>query len=118
MSIEDGYVLLLLDGEEPSARCWDRYVKNAAMVVATDGAANYALTHDVHLDLIIGDMDSINKEVRKSYEDGGVKVIEEGEQFSNDFEKALRYILSQTEYKDVIVLGIHGKRTDHHPIQL
>ncbi len=108
-----GRVLLLLDGEEPSRDCIARFLKDCEMVIATDGAAQYALSNDIPLDLIIGDMDSLPKGIRKMYEAKGVRVVEEGEQYSNDFEKALRFILNETQYKDVIVLGINGKRTDH-----
>ena len=108
-----GYVLLLLDGEEPSKVLIDRFAKNAVRVIATDGAAKYALTHNIPLDIIIGDMDSLSNELRKIYEEKGTRIIEEAEQHSNDFEKALRFILSESLSRNVIVLGIHGKRTDH-----
>ncbi len=107
------HVLLLLDGEEPAKDIIEQFLHNAMYVIATDGAAKYAFAYDIHLDLIIGDMDSISNELRRTYEAKGIRIIEEAEQYSNDFEKALRFILSESLSRDVIVLGIHGKRTDH-----
>jgi thiamine pyrophosphokinase len=107
------HVLLLLDGEEPSKEFIAQFLKGAVSVIATDGAAKYALAHSIPLDIIIGDMDSLSKELRKIYEAKGTRIIEEADQHSNDFEKALRFILSESLSKNVIVLGIHGKRTDH-----
>lgn len=107
------HVLLLLDGEEPSKEFIDQFLKGAVSVIATDGAAKYALAHNIPLDTIIGDMDSLSKELSKIYEAKGTRIIEEADQHSNDFEKALRFILSKSLSKNVIVLGIHGKRTDH-----
>ena len=113
MMDEKKYILLLLDGEEPSKEILDQFVKNASMVIATDGAAGYAHTHSIPLHSIIGDMDSLNKSVKKEYEKAGTRMIEESEQETNDFEKALRYILSESLDSNVVILGIHGKRTDH-----
>ena len=106
-------VLLLLDGEVPGESLLRSIAANASFIIATDGAAQTARKYSTPLDVIIGDMDSLPKDVRKVYEDKGIRIIEEGEQYSNDFEKALRYILTETHYKDVIVLGIHGKRTGY-----
>ena len=113
MKDEKKHVLLLLDGEEPSKIILEKFAKNASNVIATDGAAAYAHRHNIPLDIIIGDMDSLSKDLRKEFEAKGTRVIEEAEQQSNDFEKALRFILSESLASDVIVLGIHGKRTDH-----
>jgi len=110
---KENHVLLLLDGEEPSKEFTHQFLSCCGMIIATDGAAKYAHSHDIPLDLIIGDMDSLPKDIIKQYEEKGTPVLKEDEQYSNDFEKALRYILAETPYKDVIVLGIHGKRTDH-----
>lgn len=113
MDVKKKYVLLLLDGEEPSKDFIGKFVKDAAMVIATDGAARYADSLDVALDIVIGDMDSLSKDIRQKIEKKGTRIIEEVEQHSNDFEKALRYILSESSVKDIVVVGIHGKRADH-----
>jgi thiamine pyrophosphokinase len=107
------HVLVLLDGEEPSKSVIDRFLKYASHIIATDGAAKYALNHDIPLDIIIGDMDSLSVELKKSCEAKGTRIIEDPDQYSNDFEKALRYILADSLPKNAIILGIHGKRTDH-----
>ena len=113
MKDKKNYVLLLLDGEEPSKQILEQFVKDASCIIAADGAAVYAHANNISPDIIIGDMDSLSKEIRNEFEAAGTRIIEEPEQQSNDFEKALRYILSQVMGTDVIVLGIHGKRTDH-----
>ena len=113
MNDEGKYILLLLDGEEPSAAVLNQFVESASLIIATDGAASYAHAHTISLNVIIGDMDSLSKDVRKGYEAKGVRIIEEAEQQSNDFEKALRFILAEDLGKNIVVLGIHGKRTDH-----
>jgi thiamine pyrophosphokinase len=113
MKDEKKHVLLLLDGEEPSKAFLEHFLSNATVVVATDGAAKYAHSHNIPLDMIIGDMDSLPLALKKIFEAKKTRIIEESEQKSNDFEKALRLILSESLGRDIIVLGIHGKRTDH-----
>ena len=113
MNDDNTYALLLLDGEEPSKKILEQFVKNASCIIATDGAAAYAHGNNIPLNIIIGDMDSLSKDIRKEYETKGTHIIEEPGQESNDFEKALRIILSESLGNDVVVLGIHGKRTDH-----
>jgi len=113
MKDEKKHILLLLDGEEPSKDLLDRFSKDALLIIATDGAARYAHTHEIRLDIIIGDMDSLPNDLKKKYEAKGTRIIEEPDQQANDFEKALRFIAAENLSKDVIVLGIHGKRTDH-----
>jgi len=110
---KDNYILLLLDGEEPSAAIVEKFAKKATKIIATDGAARYAHRHNIPLDVIIGDMDSISKETRAFYEKKETQIISEGDQQTNDFEKALKYILAESLVKEIVVLGIHGKRTDH-----
>src|SRR5438445_8562526 len=109
----ENYILLLLDGEEPSKTFVQKFAEHSARIIATDGAAKYAHAYEIHPDIIIGDMDSITKEIRKFYEDKGARIIEDSGQETNDFEKALKFILDESLGKDIIVLGIHGKRTDH-----
>ncbi|MEP7234866.1 MAG: thiamine diphosphokinase [Ignavibacteriota bacterium] len=111
--MDDSHLLLLLDGEEPVRELVISLLLSTSSVIATDGAARYAERQGIELATIIGDMDSIPKDLRDKYSATGIRIIEEPDQFSNDFEKALRYILSERVSRNVVVLGIHGKRTDH-----
>ncbi|PTU17831.1 hypothetical protein P175DRAFT_0504588 [Aspergillus ochraceoroseus IBT 24754] len=45
-------------------------------------------------DVIIGDLDSVRPAVRTHYENLGVRVIEDEDQYSTDFTKSLRYLRS------------------------
>lgn len=108
-------VILFLDGEEPNALLVRRILseESPTLIVATDGAAKYTMQHAIKLDAIVGDMDSLTKDVADFYAARGTQIVVESEQYSNDFEKALCYIGSTSEDARVCVLGIHGRRTDH-----
>jgi len=108
-------VILFLDGEEPNAALVRRQLeRNAdAFLIATDGAARYAMHHAIKLDAIVGDMDSLTQDAMDFYAAQGTKIVAIAEQYSNDFEKALRYIASIGNDAKIYVFGINGRRTDH-----
>lgn len=108
-------VLLFLDGEEPNAGHVRQILedKNFISIIATDGAARFAMQHAIKLDAIVGDMDSLTKDAGDFFRAQGTEIVEIPEQSSNDFEKALRYIASKGDDIRIYVFGIHGKRTDH-----
>ena len=107
------HILILLDGEEPSKHFVEHFVQNAGIVIATDGAARYAKQMDVALDVIIGDLDSLDENTFDHYQNKSVAIIKDPSQYSNDFEKALDHAIDEYKPKLISVLYIHGKRTDH-----
>ncbi len=111
--INNDHILILLDGEQPTKQFVDHFYENSGVVIATDGAARYARQMDVPLDIIIGDLDSLDEKTHDHYRGKDVKIIKNSSQYSNDFEKALDYANEQFKPKSINVLGIHGKRTDH-----
>ncbi|MEI6857306.1 thiamine diphosphokinase [Psychrilyobacter sp.] len=81
-------------------------------IFCADGGANHAYNLGVIPKLILGDLDSITVEVRSHYEKLGIKF----EKFPvsknfTDGELILEKVTS--EYKDVLILGGLGGRTDH-----
>lgn len=108
-------VILFLDGEEPNAALVQCHLdgEQPAMIIATDGAARYAMQHAIKLDVIVGDMDSLTQDAADFFTAQGTQIVAVTEQNSNDFEKALRYIAGTGNDASVTVFGIHGRRTDH-----
>ncbi|KAL4792813.1 putative thiamine pyrophosphokinase [Aspergillus venezuelensis] len=95
--------------------------KHAQLTVCADGGANrfyeYAKSHgEESTDLpttIIGDLDSINPEIRSHYERLGVEIIQDEDQYSTDFTKSLRFIQkSRGDELSILVLGGLGGRVD------
>ncbi len=107
------HILLLLDGEEPAREIIAEYASHADIIAATDGAASYARHNQISVDVILGDMDSIDSESKEYFLSHHSNFIENADQETNDFEKALQYLSSNYPDSKITVLGIHGKRTDH-----
>ncbi|HET9137147.1 MAG TPA: hypothetical protein VFO76_10950, partial [Candidatus Kapabacteria bacterium] len=76
------HILLLLDGDEPPRELLLEHCGNARFIIATDGAARIAKMHDIHLDVIIGDMDSIDEMTKAFYENQDTAIITIPEQYS------------------------------------
>ena len=65
-------------------------------------------------DVIHGDLDSIDPAVRKQYERLGVEISQDTDQYSTDFEKAVKKVVERLpDVQDVLVLGSLGGRVDH-----
>ncbi|KAH9838099.1 THI80-thiamin pyrophosphokinase [Teratosphaeria destructans] len=64
-------------------------------------------------ELIHGDLDSLDDGVRRRYEQLGVRITQDPDQYSTDFGKAVKVSLKRVpDAKDVLVLGSLGGRVD------
>jgi len=99
----EGYKsVLCLDGDIPFA-----FIKNADLpVIATDGSANKLLRCGIRPTVVVGDLDSINDEVRKN-----CNCIKIDSQDTTDYEKALSYI-NANDLAPAVITGIGGGYLD------
>ncbi|RPI03181.1 MAG: thiamine diphosphokinase [Ignavibacteriae bacterium] len=102
--------LILANGKSPSKLLFHNSMVYADWFVCADGGANTAARFGYTPDLIIGDLDSIEKETLKKF--SSVKTIKLKDQNSTDLEKALTAVLRK-KFKEIIVLGATGGRLDH-----
>ena len=77
--------------------------------IAADGGANFLKSHSLKPNIIIGDLDSLDKDIFK--ETSSEAILFEEEQQTNDADKAVRYSLEKGA-KTVHLLGAAGKRQD------
>lgn len=63
----------------------------------------------------MGDLDSIQPSVRKHYEDLGVSIVQDPDQYSTDFTKCLKYLNSHAA--EIITSPRHQKRNSPSPRQ-
>lgn len=104
--------ILLANGDAPKKSVINFLMKNGFDdLIAVDGGANSARKLSLVPDFIIGDLDSIDLEVKKFYS-GKSKIIKYRRQTDTDVEKALTFAL-RNGYERVILLGATGDRLDH-----
>lgn len=105
------HTLIFLNGEPPSAKVANYYLKNCNYIIAADGGANYLRTMNIIPDLIIGDLDSLKK-TNLAYFKNKSDILRIREQNTTDFEKSLLYCIKENK-NNIIVFGTSGKRSDH-----
>jgi len=104
--------VIFLNGVFPHGKVIKANINKNDYLVAADGAANYLKKIKITPDIILGDLDSINKAVLKYFLKKSIPVIKYTEQDTTDFEKSLNFII-QAGLKDVIIFGFTSLRPDH-----
>lgn len=104
--------IILANGEAPDRKLIS-YLKDSgySLLICADGGANTAYKYKLIPDLIIGDLDSIRKDVTEYFNDKCV-IKKINRQNDTDVEKALKYAISKN-YKEAVLLGATGDRLDH-----
>jgi thiamine pyrophosphokinase len=101
--------LILCNGEPPSAALLEEHLREADLVICTDGAFTWATKARVPVDLVLGDMDSLSEDAVD------VEVLAAGPhevQENSDAEKAIAYALERGASR-ITLLGATGRRLDH-----
>lgn len=104
--------LILANGRPPKKSVIKQLIKQGYnYLICADGGANKAFKLKLKPDVILGDLDSINPEVKEFYSLTS-KVIKVKRQNDTDVEKSIKYAAGKG-YKDIVLLGVTGDRLDH-----
>ncbi len=101
--------VILADGSFPEHEIPLGYLRNCERIICCDGSVNKLIEFGLEPHAIIGDLDSIGKEIEERYSD---RLYKDREQETNDLTKAVKWCLNRN-YKDIVILGATGKREDH-----
>ncbi|MBD3166458.1 thiamine diphosphokinase [bacterium] len=104
--------LVFLHGTDPLEALPPGDIRAYNYTLAVDGALGYLLEHDRTPDAVVGDMDSVEPETLRRFEEDGGLVDRRNEQDTTDFEKALHH-MHESGRTEVDVTGFHGSRLDH-----
>ncbi|KAJ5716003.1 thiamine pyrophosphokinase eukaryotic [Penicillium malachiteum] len=93
------YALLILN-QPINEKAFEVLNEYASYIICADGGANrlYDLTKSqgkesiILPNTIVGDLDSLNLKIRQHYEDLGVTILEDPDQYSTDFTKCLKHL--------------------------
>ena len=102
-------VLILCNGEPPGKELLFRHWNASDIQIAADGGANFLESHGLKPKIIIGDLDSLDDQIRSGVSPDSIVHVEE--QQTNDADKAIRYCMEKGA-KSVHLLGAAGKRLD------
>lgn len=101
--------VIVADGDFPCTELPLECLREAAHIVACDGAANQLLAHGIMPDWIVGDLDSLPEVIKEKLPE---RIVYMSEQESNDLSKAFRFT-QEKGWDELIILGATGKREDH-----
>ncbi|KAK4541849.1 hypothetical protein LTR36_007381 [Oleoguttula mirabilis] len=120
--------LIILNSPLTNIEYFTRLYYHASFRLCADGGANQL--HDLILrespglgwaealrryqpDTIHGDLDSLDPNVRKQYEQLGVEISQDPDQYSTDFGKGIKKVIERLpDVRDILVLGSLGGRVD------
>ena len=103
-------ILVIANGEPPSAELVHSLLQSHSQMVAVDGGLYACLNAHLEPDLIIGDFDSISAEERRRF--SHIPQIELADQYKSDLEKTLEYLFNLGPC-EITVCGALGRRLDH-----
>lgn len=101
--------VILADGAFPQHPVPLEILNNADRIICCDGAALSLVSYGLEPFAIIGDCDSLTREIQENYND---RIFRSDEQETNDLTKAVTWC-SDNGFTDLVILGATGKREDH-----
>lgn len=108
------YAVVLANGQvdDPDLICQRLQAIGYNLVIAADGGSNHAERLNLHVDVLIGDLDSLDEAYQKKLEMGGTRFeIAPVHKDETDLELALLYAIDQGADR-IITLGLLGGRLD------
>ena len=102
-------VVILANGDFPSHPISLGKLQDAQTIICCDGAVNHLVKNGMEPHYILGDLDSIDDNLKNKYRD---RIIELPGQDENDLRKAIVWA-ENSGAKKAAILGATGKRDDH-----
>ena len=102
-------VVVLANGEFPKGKIPLQILEDNSFLICCDGAINNLLKINIKPNLIIGDLDSINEDLKTKFADILIKIADQN---TNDLTKAINWCVANN-ITEVTILGATGKREDH-----
>lgn len=105
----ESYGVIVANGEFPRSSRVLSLIDNAQTVISGDGATLALTSYGRTPDYIVGDMDSLRRDIAMRYAD---KIVHITDQETNDLTKCVRHA-AKLGIKRLYILGATGKREDH-----
>ena len=105
-------VLIIGNSPQKQLTKWHKLIQSAETIIACDGAISECYEHDVTVDFLVGDLDSITIQNLAKAEQDNIQIIKSDEQNSNDLSKALRFC-QNLSVSEIDIIGVDGGKSDH-----
>ena len=104
--------LIIANGDLPENEKWTHIIDADTTVIACDGAIHQCYDRGIKVDVLIGDLDSINKNKlleENCFEGSTIHITE---QEDNDLMKAINHAIEQ-QFDKIVITGIFGGNQAH-----
>ena len=109
---ETRYCVIIANGDPPDPETARRYADQADLLLAADGGARHALALGLVPHVVIGDLDSLNKDQQTCLRSAGARfIVHPAAKDETDLELALFYAVEQ-DADPIVVLAALGGRLD------
>ena len=102
--------LILGNGEPPTRALLDEFYSEDKLLLCADGGADTARRYGLKPDYIVGDLDSISRDIAGDQTVRFIRV--DADNTGTDIQKVLRHAVEQG-ISEAVLLGFTGRRTDH-----
>ncbi len=104
--------VIFVNGHIPDLEAVRRLIQLGDTLIAADGGTRHALSLGLTPSVIIGDLDSLTPDTRRTVEQSGTRLIQHSrDKNETDFELALGYAI-EAGYREILVIGALGDRLD------
>ncbi|MFZ2189658.1 MAG: thiamine diphosphokinase [Candidatus Magasanikiibacteriota bacterium] len=106
-------ILIIANGEIKNYGFYTYLISQSALVICADGGANHCPGLDVVPDYVIGDFDSVSKDLLEELKNNHkTKVIYDPDQDKTDLELAIK-LAESFQPEEINIIGAIGDRMDH-----
>ncbi|WP_158212303.1 thiamine diphosphokinase [Natranaerobius trueperi] len=106
-------VVIFANGEYNNFEFYRNNINENDYIIAVDGGSNYTYSMGIVPHVIVGDLDSIKKEVYENYKYSNTPFVKfPSEKDKSDLELAIIYAMKRN-VQEILVYGALGKRADH-----
>ncbi|HLN21509.1 MAG TPA: thiamine diphosphokinase [Bacteroidales bacterium] len=102
-------IVIVADGNFPVNSIPLSYIRNAKKIICCDGSTETLACSGFIPDAIVGDMDSLPRELETKFAD---RIYKDSDQETNDLTKAVNWCLAEG-FDNLVIVGATGKREDH-----
>jgi thiamine pyrophosphokinase len=112
------HAIVVADGDAPSRealdRAWPGWFEAAGLVVAADGGARTAAALGLHVDAVVGDLDSLGEAAADDFARNGARIVRAaGDKDETDTELAILEAVRRGATRISLVAALGGTRVDH-----
>ncbi len=106
-------ILIIGNARDEKLSKWADLIGDSDVIIACDGAVNNCIEQGISVDYLIGDMDSINREMlEKSNNSSSIEIVEILDQDNNDLTKAILFAHG-LEPEAIEIISVDGGLSDH-----